>query len=242
MGFDAGIALAAGLWATVVLTAILSFSLAAGWTHLDFGRLLGGILDGLGTGGTLLGLSMHGLIGLLFGLVYMRLFSELSVPADPLFAAGVGTCMGVYHWLLSMPLISVAGALNPHVRSGKLPNPGAWGIHFGPQEAIVRLLAHLVFGATMGALAGALSVADARHLPGLPWALITGLLAWSGIVGFHLTCLSPLLMPRVTFEPGVESESEAREAERRQLLERYKRGDITWDEYQRERRSLASEP
>jgi hypothetical protein len=240
MSFDAGIALCAGLWATVVMTAILSASLGLGWTHLDFGRLLGGMLDGIDRRGTMLGMHLHGLIGLAFGLAYGWLFAAMGVPDGTGEAMAIGACIGIYHWLLSMPLIGMAAALNAHVRAGRVMNPGLWGIHLGPQEGLMRLVAHIAFGMTMGGVSAWLQPDASQATMG--WLTVTGILGWVGIVGYHVTCLAPSLLPRVTFEPAEDSASEERERARQDLLARYRRGDLTWDEYQHERRALASEP
>jgi len=242
MRFDPGITLAAGIWATDLLTAIMTTSLVLGWTHLDFGRLLGGMVGPNDRRGALIGLSLHGAIGLAFSIIYGWLFQEFELLPDPRLAASVGAGIGVYHWLLSMPLIGMARALNPHVRTGKMADPGIWGIRFGPQEALIRLLAHLVYGATMGGLSAVLHLGQARLVPGTVWAVATGLVAWAALVAFHTSWLEPILMPRVTFEPGDSHDEETREADRRRLLARYRRGEITWDEYQHARRELASEP
>ncbi|GEM_PF-5237002 len=83
MPFNLYDAIVAGLWATSALMAVKILAMAVGWSHLDFARMLGGIFLPLGRGATMLGLGMHYLLDLAFGLFYPVIFFYLGLgPRD----------------------------------------------------------------------------------------------------------------------------------------------------------------
>jgi uncharacterized membrane protein len=247
MPFNFYDAIAAALWATTAMTGFLTLSLALGWSHLDFGRLLGGIFMPLGRGAAVLGLALHYLNGLVFGLIYAGVLGMVGMPAILWLGFVVGTGFGLYHWLLSMPLISVGRQLNQHIRTGEEPDPGIWGIKFGPAEAALRLLSHLVYGAVFGfsyvAIALLNGTAAGTAIAGNGIAIVLPLLPAIAVVYLYASSLPPEKVDRpYVFQSGQPSVNERRYRARLELRERYEKGEITWDEYQHLRRQYAAEP
>ncbi|HEY9898599.1 MAG TPA: hypothetical protein V6D00_05410 [Pantanalinema sp.] len=248
MPFNLYNAIAAALWATTAFTGFMTLMLALGFVHIDFGRLLGGIfMPKIDRNAATVGLLMHLAVGVIFGLVYAGLFAYLGLSGVLWLAAFVGTGFGIYHWLLSMPLISIGRKLNPHIREGQEADPGIWGIHYGPQEAFVRLIGHFLYGAVMGFSYVAIAMLNGsihgEAYGGNGSAILLALILYGAVTYLYLTTVpSQAATAHFAFEATEPAERELIRAGRAELRARYERGEITWDEYQHLRRQYASEP
>lgn len=245
MPFNLFDAVAAGLWATTIMTAFLTLALALEVIHIDFGRLLGGMFLPPSPTSAVVGLLIHFVVGILFGIAYALLFALLGVEPIIWLAILVGSGFGVYHWVLSMPLVSIGRSLNRYVKSGQEPDPGIWGIQYGPQEAAVRLLGHLIYGGSFGFAWSVISLFDGTA-GGYAVAAISLLLAMilaAVVVYFYAVWLCvPAIETSYTFRSASPAEDEQRDHARRELRSRFERGEITWEEFQRLRRRYAAEP
>lgn len=244
MPFNLYDAIVAGLWGTAVMTAILMLSLAMRITHMDFAKLLGGMVLPLGRGAQTLGLVIHFAFGVAFALVYAWVFALVDLYPS-LWAPFWGAIFGLYHFAISMPLVSIARYFNPHVKRGEEADPGAWGHRFGPQEAIVWLIGHVFYGAVVGfayfTVAALTGTADGTAVPNdFGLNLVVALAVSVGVIALYVLRLN------VHEEEGYNFLSAApdfdREAERQRLRLRYERGEISWDEYQHLRRQYGAEP
>lgn len=249
MPFNLYDAIAAGLWATVAFTAFMTLALALGWVHVDFGRLLGGIfMPRLDRTTAVVGLCINYAVGVAFGLVYAGIFAYVGLGAVLWLTTLVGAGFGLYHWLLSMPLLSIGRALNPHIKRGEEADPGVWGIHYGPQEAFFRLVGHVVFGAVFGfsyfAIALLNGTATGAATTGNGLAVLLALLMAAAVVYLYVAWAHPERAEQsgLVFEAGEPSAEDLRLHARRDLRMQYERGEITWDEYQHLRRQYAAEP
>jgi uncharacterized membrane protein len=245
MPFNLYAAVVAGLWGTFALTAFLMIGLARGWVHLDFASLLGGIFMPLNRKGRSLGLAMHFAFGAGFALLYAWIFDLVGLWPGA-WTPFVGTMFGLYHWVFSMFLIDVARRFNPHVQRGEARDPGTWGIKLGPQEAVMQMLGHLIYGTTVGFAYFAVATATQTVDGGVPndagRFLLVALAAAVSLSALYVYWL-PSREEEVTFASEMPEEHEIdREAKRRELRARYDRGEITWDEYQHLRRQWSGEP
>jgi hypothetical protein len=87
-----------------------------------------------------------------FALLYAWLWAVMLFVPDTLTGPLMGWAFGMYHWVIQMPLVGLAGLFHPKVRSGEIPDPGLWAVRYGPGEALVRLAGHMAFGALFGSL------------------------------------------------------------------------------------------
>lgn len=245
MPFNLYAAVAAGLWGTFGLTAFLMLGLMRGWVRLDFASLLGGIFLPIDRTGRALGLFLHFAFGALFALLYAWIFQLVDLwPGG--WTPFVGTMFGLYHWVFSMFLIDVARRFNPHVQRGAEHDPGMWGIKLGPQEAVMQMLGHLIYGTLVGFAYFAVATATGTVEGGMPADGGLALLFAVGAAALLSTAYvlwAPCESDSVVFaSSSPEKRPIDRQAERRKLRERYDRGEISWEEYQLLRRQWSGEP
>jgi uncharacterized membrane protein len=146
-----------------------------------------------------------------------------------------------------MPLISLGRQLNPHIRDGKESDPGIWGIHYGPQEAFVRLIGYHIYGAVMGFAYVAIGMINGslrgEAYGGNGSAILLALILYGAVTYLYLASVpATAATPQFTFEATEPAERARIQAGRAELRARYERGEISWDEYQHQRRQYASEP
>lgn len=248
MPFNLYNAIAAALWATTAFTAFMTLMLALGFVHIDFGRLLGGIfMAKIDRTTAVAGLLVNLLAGVVFGLIYGTIYGYLGVPGVLWLSTVVGMGFGIYHWLLSMPLISVGRQLNPHIKTGEVADPGIWGINFGPQEAFFRLVAHVLYGGVFGFSLVAIAMLNGsirgESYGGNGMAILLALILYAAVTYLYSTTIPDhAAEPGFVFEATEPSEREQIQLGRAELRARYERGEISWDEYQHLRRQYASEP
>jgi len=152
-------AVVGGIWGTVAFTAIAMIALRMRVTQFDLGCLIGEFFLPPGRRAHALGLAIHLLNGVVFGLVYMALWTFFIgySPVPPelrFFAAAMGAMFGAYHFGLQTPLLGLAGTRHPRVRRGELTDPGPWAINYGPFAHATWLLSHMAFGAVFVLVAG----------------------------------------------------------------------------------------
>jgi hypothetical protein len=242
MPFDVGLAIEAGLWATVLMTLFYTWALSVGWLHLDFALLLGDVVMPRGRLSVAVGLVLHLAMGTLFALMYAWLFRQVGLQPAPI-ALLVGAGFGVFHFLLAMPLIHLAGNLGARHRRPDEANPGEWGINYGPQEAALRLVGHMLYGASMAGVYAALELAPGYRAASLVAALGAG----AGLIAFYTALFVEQTLEinrRHGPKPPGQSHPDASDifAARAALKQRLARGEISFAEYQIERRRYAGEP
>jgi uncharacterized membrane protein len=242
MPFDLEIAVEAGLWATVLMTLFYTWALWVGWLHLDFALLLGDVVMPRRRLSVVVGLILHLVSGTIFAILYAALFQVVGLQPTGI-ALLVGAGFGVFHFLLAMPLIHLAGNLGARHRRPGEANPGEWGINYGPQEAALRLVGHMLYGAAMAGIYVALYRAPAYRTA----SLVTAISAAIGLIAFYTTLFQEQTLEihrshvghePVRQYPSVSDLVAAREA----LKQRLDAGEITYEEYQRERRRYAAGP
>jgi hypothetical protein len=139
-------AIGAGFLATFVMTLLASLAPLAGMPAMDFAAMLGQFLTGqpapLMSAPWWLGMAVHFVDGaIVFALVYAMLVYPL-LPGAPWLR---GATWGVVLWFLSQVLVMPAMGLGLFWAGS--PSPAA--------SVIGSLIAHLVYGAVLGGVAGA---------------------------------------------------------------------------------------
>jgi hypothetical protein len=85
--------------------------------------------------------------GIAFAYLYQRFVPRKTVLTGILYA--VLFAMVVVAGLIVMP---ITGATHPLVKAGAIPDPGFFGLGFGPTAGTFNFLAHVIYGAVLGLL------------------------------------------------------------------------------------------
>jgi hypothetical protein len=145
-----------GFVGTVVLTGVMVFAQLIGWTRMDLPLMLGTMFVSSIDRARVLGVALHLAAGQGFALLYALAFWRLGRSGMLL-----GATFGLVHGLAALTLIvPFIPALHPRMsseRSGPevdtmLEPPGLFGLNFGTPTPVVTLIAHVVFGITLGVL------------------------------------------------------------------------------------------
>jgi hypothetical protein len=145
-----------GLLATVVLTGVMVFAQLVGWTRMDIPMMLGTMVTGSIDRARVLGVAAHLAAGQVFALFYALAFWQLG-RSGPV----VGGIFGLIHGLAALTvIIPLLPGIHPRMaseRSGPeidavLEPPGLFALNFGASTFLVTLVAHVLFGLTLGLL------------------------------------------------------------------------------------------
>lgn len=144
-----------GFVATVVLTAIVAGSRGIGWTRMDLTYLLGTIFTPDRDRAKLYGILVHFLDGWIFSLLYVAAFESWGRAN-----AWLGALIGFVHAAFVLGVaMSFLPAMHPRMANElqgptvvrQLEPPGFLALHYGIRTPVAVVLAHVVFGAILGA-------------------------------------------------------------------------------------------
>ena len=145
-----------GFVGTIVLTGAMVFAQLVGWTRMDIPMMLGTVFTERVGRARIIGILAHLAAGQFFALLYALAFWKLQ-RADPL----IGGIFGLVHGLAALTLIvPFLPAVHPRMaseRSGPeietaLEPPGLFALNFGLSTPAITLIAHVLFGVTLGLL------------------------------------------------------------------------------------------
>lgn len=147
-----------GFLATLVLTSVLRYSQALQMTRMDLPFILGAALTADRDRAKIAGFLVHLLNGWILAFLYLAIFR----------AAGrsswwLGALLGLAHAAFVMGVIvPLLPAVHPRMASETrgpdptplLEPPGFLALNYGPRTPLVSAVAHVIYGAILGALAG----------------------------------------------------------------------------------------
>jgi hypothetical protein len=145
-----------GLIATGALTAVMIGAQLAGFTRLDLPLMLGSIVVADPDRARVSGFLIHLVNGQAFALGYAAVFAARDEASW--WAGGVlGALHGAVALLVIVPLLP---GIHPHMASERaglssgpaLEPPGLFGLNYGRETPLVTVLAHVVFGISLGLL------------------------------------------------------------------------------------------
>ena len=144
-----------GFVGTVVLTSVLAGCQALGLTRINLPFMLGTMVTSDRDRAKLIGFGMHLVNGWLFAGVYAAAFRSWR-RATWWLGALVGLVHALFVLLMGMPMLP---SLHPRMASeqhGPTPTrqlepPGVLGLNYGRRTPISVILAHLLYGAILGA-------------------------------------------------------------------------------------------
>jgi hypothetical protein len=144
-----------GFVATIVLTTLMSAAQGLGLSRMAIPFMLGTMVTPDRDRAPLFGFLLHLVNGWLFAFVYAFAFESWS-RATWWLGAGIGLVHGLAVLVAVLPLVP---GLHPRMaseHSGPQPTralepPGFMALNYGPRTPLVALLAHVVYGAILGA-------------------------------------------------------------------------------------------
>ena len=144
-----------GFVGTVVLTGLLSASQALGLTRMNIPFMLGTMTTPDRDRAKLVGFGMHLINGWLFATVYAAAFQSWR-RATWWLGALIGFVHGLFVLVAAMPLIPSLHPRMANEQQGPTPThqlepPGAFALNYGKRTPISVLIAHVLYGAILGA-------------------------------------------------------------------------------------------
>lgn len=127
----------AGLLGTVVMTVFLLLPRWMNIAHVDVVRAVGALITRRADGGYVPGLAVHLVSGVLFAYVYQAVLHFSHVP----FTFASGLLLGGVHGVIVMLLVCIT-VMEHH--------PMAKYHRRGPMTGVMQLIAHLLYGGTVG--------------------------------------------------------------------------------------------
>ena len=151
-------ALVGGVVGTIVLTTTLRAASELGLTRMDLPFLLGTAVTVDRARAKLIGYALHFVFGLAFALIYWTVFASTGVSG-----VWIGALLGLVHALFAgTALVSVVlPVVHPRMGTGfdaagsapMLEPPGFLLLNYGRRTPVVTLVAHVLYGATVGGFA-----------------------------------------------------------------------------------------
>ena len=144
-----------GFGSTIVLTTILAGSQGLGLTRMNIPYLLGTMVTPDRDRAKIYGVLLHLVNGWIFSFVYVAAFHTTGR-----YGAGYGMLIGLVHAAFVLVVaLPVLPGMHPRMASEvrgptvvkQLEPPGFLGMNYGIQTPICVLVAHLVYGALLGA-------------------------------------------------------------------------------------------
>jgi uncharacterized membrane protein YagU involved in acid resistance len=144
-----------GFVGTVVLTGLLSASQALGLTRMNIPFMLGTMTTPDRDRAKLVGFGMHLINGWLFATVYAAAFQSWR-RATWWLGALIGLVHGLFVLVAAMPLLPSLHPRMANEQQGPTPTrqlepPGAFALNYGKRTPISVVIAHLLYGAILGA-------------------------------------------------------------------------------------------
>jgi hypothetical protein len=144
-----------GFLATLVLTGTLAASQGLGLSRMSLPFMLGTLVTPDRSRAMLVGFGMHFMNGWLFALIYALVFESLCRATWWLGAVG-GLVHGLFVLLVLLPLLPEVHPRMATERQGPTPTrmlqpPGFLALHYGRRTPLATLIAHIAYGAILGA-------------------------------------------------------------------------------------------
>lgn len=154
IGYTPGGAVLAGLTGGLAFLVIVWDAIAGGVTRVGYLYILGAGIAPRTSRSTRygLGLGIHATLSALFGLLYAGVLDWVAVSSlgD---AVALGLLIGLLHGAVGMVVADwILSRFHPLVRNGELAKPGRALTGYGRSTPVVWIIAHAVFGLTVGAV------------------------------------------------------------------------------------------
>ena len=137
----------AGLVGTVAISMVMAIAPRMGMPKMAIWEILGSMFSAKGNNG--LGWVMHGMMGVIFGIVYAALWGAGVGSVS----AVIGIIYGAVHWLVVGLMMGGVPMMHAGIRSGSVQAPGVFMISTGGVMAFMGgLIGHVVFGVVVASI------------------------------------------------------------------------------------------
>jgi uncharacterized membrane protein YagU involved in acid resistance len=144
-----------GFGATVVLTVVMAASKPLGMTRMDIPFFMGTLFTANRNKAPWFGFLSHLIMGWIFAFIYGAAF-ETSGLHTWWFGLAIGFVHGAFVLSVGLQIVSSFHPRMAHPYQGPTPTkqlepPGFFALNYGKGTPIVTLVAHLIYGAILGA-------------------------------------------------------------------------------------------
>jgi hypothetical protein len=144
-----------GFVATVVLTTLMALTQGLGLTRMNIPYLLGSMFTRRSTRAKTIGFLLHLMNGWLFALLYLAGFHAWGA-ATWWRGAAIGFVHAAFVLAVGMPMLPYVHPRVAREDQGpdagpRLEPPGFMALHYGVQTPVAALIAHMIYGAILGA-------------------------------------------------------------------------------------------
>lgn len=156
-----GKAITAGIVGALAVTVLTWMARSFMGMSVNIEMMLGTMFGAMpGAGTWVFGFFLHLGVGVIFALVYAWCFENLIHRAG----AGTGTLFGLVHALISGLMLGVMPAIHALIPE-QMPGPGMFMSNMGAIGVMAFFVMHLVYGAIIGGMYGAVLHPAAHDLP-----------------------------------------------------------------------------
>ena len=156
MDFNIVAALIAGIIATIVMTMVMYMGRAIMPQQMPMNilHMLGTMMTRSTGPAYMMGVVMHGVMGVIFALIHVALFVAFGLEAGLI---GWGILFGIGHWVIVSMGMGMMGTMHPVIRSGDMMAPGAFVKNLPMMNVMGFLMVHVIYGLVVGGLYQALA-------------------------------------------------------------------------------------
>ena len=145
-----------GMLATMIMTLIMQGSQGLGLSRLSLPFLVGTFFTADRRIANIIGFLCHLAVGWLFALLYYFIFLRIGT-ANLWLGMAFGLVHGVFVLVVVLPLLPevhprLATEYDGPSATRRLEPPGFMGLNYGYRTPLVVLIAHIIYGAMLGAL------------------------------------------------------------------------------------------
>jgi len=153
MDFEPGWAILAGLIGGPAMAGLLyaGVLMLPSQMKMNLFMLLGSMMLPVGATAFVVGAMVHVMMSIVFGLVHGAVFAVADINSAE---AAWGLLFGAVHWVMAGMALAMLPLVHPRIRSGELPSPGPFALHYPPMTAMGFLVLHLLFGVLIGIIYG----------------------------------------------------------------------------------------
>ena len=149
--FDLGPAAGAGLIGGGVMIVMLYMGIAMMPQQMRMNLLLmlGGMMGLTGAPAYMLGLMMHAMMSVVFGVIHAAIFAAGDIE-DAVLLWGI--VFGAGHAMMSGTGLGMVAGMHPLMRAGRMEAPGVFALKLGMPTAMGFVMLHVIYGVVVAGL------------------------------------------------------------------------------------------
>jgi hypothetical protein len=149
--FEVGTAIGAGLVGGIVMIVLLygGIMMMPGQMRMNLLYMLGSMMGMRGGSAYIVGLGMHLMASIAFGIIHAAIFAAGDIEDGVLLW---GAVFGLGHAVITGTMLTMMPVMHAEIQAGRLEAPGAFGISLGQPTAMGFVVLHVIFGAVVGVI------------------------------------------------------------------------------------------